>query len=219
MRATRAVAVALILVAVVAGTAYAQDEGATITFTDTKTLVYEGTGDMRAEMPMQLPVTVGNFRITNIRLPAQSNRDNVGLVIPFRGALSERMVDLDPRWDGAEPLALICEVIDPRQPIGFRMRSHARVRMFHSPGSWLELNLGRGPRDDQPIPATPQNKRFTGGMQLWYSLSDMNEIYDRAEDAPVPERDRFAILLDTGERGSWWIKWLELKPWPTVIAE
>lgn len=219
MRAFRAVAIAMILVATVAGVAYAQGEGATITFTNTETLIYHGVGQMRSEMPMQCPVTVGNFRITKVRLPAESNRDNVGLVIPFRGALSERMVDLDPRWGGADALMLICEVIDPDQPIGFRMRAHARVRMFHSPGSWLMLNLGRGPKDTNPIPGTAQNKRFTGESHLWYVLSDMNEIYRRAEDAPGPDSNRFVIMLDTGERGSWWIKSLELKPWPTVMAE
>lgn len=215
MRAVRAVVMALILVAVVAGAIYAQDEGATFTFTDTKTLVYEGTGEMRAENRVELPVTVGNFRITNVRLPSQSNRDYVGLVFPFRGALNERMVDLDPRWDGAEPLVLVCEVVDPDLPIGFRMRAHGRVRMRHSPGAWLELNLGRGPQDDEPIPATEQNKRFSGGTHLWYCETTIDDIY-RLED---PEPDRFTLMLDTGERGSWWIKWLQIKPWPTVMSE
>ncbi len=219
MRALKAVAMSVILVAVLIGTAHAQDEGATITFTDTRVDIYEGTGDVRAAEPMNCPVTVGNFRITKVRLPAQSNLDNVGLVIPFRGALSERMVDLDYRWGARGALALLCEVIDPEQPIGFRLRTHARVRMFHSPGAWLELKLGRGWKDDRAIPAAAQNKRFTGELQRWYVQSDMNEIYHRAETAPVPEDQSFAILLDTGERGSWWIKWLEIKPWPTVATE
>ncbi|MGM0494907.1 MAG: hypothetical protein ACQER1_18385 [Armatimonadota bacterium] len=217
MRIATMTTTALVLVAVVAGAAHAQNDGVTITFTDTKTLIYEGTGETRAEMPVDCPVTVGNFRITRVHLPSEANLDHVGLVIPFRGALSERMVNLDPRWGGAEPLALICEVIEPEQPIGFRARTHARVRMFHSPGSWLEMNLGRGHRDTRPIPASTQNKRFSGDMHRWYVLSDMNEIYHRAEDAPVPENDRFAILFSTGERGSWWIKSLELKAWPTQI--
>lgn len=215
MRALRAVVTTLTLVAVMAGALYAQDEGATITFTNTKTLVYQGTGEMRAETPMECPITVGNFRITDIRMPSQANLDYVGLVIPFRGALNERMVDLDPRWDGSGPLVLMCEVIDPEAPIGFRMRAHARVRMVHSPGSWLELNLGRGPKDEQPIPAADQNKRFTGDMQRWYVVSSIEEIYQKQD----PESDRFTIMLDTGERGSWWIKWLELKEWPTVMPE
>ncbi|MFP4248030.1 MAG: hypothetical protein ACLFU7_00140 [Armatimonadota bacterium] len=215
MRIAQVTATALVLVAVVAGAAHAQNDGVTITFTDTKTLIYQGTGDMRAATPADCPITVGNFRITRVHLPAQSNLDDVGLVIPFRGALSERMVNLDPRWGGAEPLALICEVIDPEQPIGFRARAHARARMYHSPGSWLEMNLARGPKDTRPIPASAQNKRFSGDMHRWYALSDINEIYHRAENAPVPENDRFAILLSTGERGSWWIKSLELKAWPT----
>lgn len=215
MRAVRAVVRALIPVAIAAGAVYAQNEGATFTFTDTKTLVYEGTGEMRAEKPMELPVTVGNFRITNVRLPSQSKRDYVGLVLPFRGALSERMVDLDPRWDGAEPLVLTCEVIDPDLPIGFRMRLHGRVRMWHSPGAWLELNLGRGPRDDRPMAATAQNKRFSGETHLWYVETTIDEIHRRDD----PDRDRFTLMLDTGERGSWWIKWLQIKPWPTMTDE
>lgn len=215
MRASRAVAIVLILAAVVAGASYAQDEGATITFTDTETLIFQGTGEMRAEAPMPCPVVVGNFRIIEVRLPSEANRDYVGLVIPFRGALNERMANLDPRWGGANPLALVCEVIDPSRPIGFRLRAHARAREVHSPGTWLELNLGRGPRDSAPIPATVQNRRINGDMQRWYVLSSIQEVY-RKQD---PERDRFAIMLDTGGRGSWWIKWLELKSWPTVIGE
>ncbi|MGI5816825.1 MAG: hypothetical protein ACOX9R_01875 [Armatimonadota bacterium] len=213
MRAFRAGTIVLILVAFVAGAACAQDHGATITFTDTKTLIYEGTGEMRAEMPTDAPVVVGNLRITKVRLPAEANRDYVGLVIPFRGALNERIANLDSRWGGAGALALVCEVIDPDAPIGFRMRAHARVRMQHSPGAWLEANLGRGPDDTRPIPATAQNKRFSGGMHTWYVLSSIDEIR-RTEN---PQSDRFAILLDTGERGSWWIKSLELKAWPTVM--
>ena len=215
MRASTAVAVSLILAAVVAGAACAQDDGVTITFTNTETLVYQGTGEMRAESPMLCPVTVGNFRILEVRLPSESNRDNVGLVIPFRGALSERMVDLDPRWNGANALALVCEIIDPGAPIGFRMRAHARVREFHSPGTWLELMLGRGPNDDRPIPASAYNARFTGDMHTWYAISSLPEIYRRDD----PQKTRFTIMLNTNERGSWWIKWLELKPWPTVMAE
>jgi len=219
MRSLRALTMSLIILTVLVGAVYAQDEGATITFTDTQINIYQGTGEMRAEQPMDCPVQVGNFRITKVRLPAESNLDNVGLVIPFRGALSERMVDLDYRWGGEGALALLCEVIDPEAPIGFRLRTHARVRMFHSPGAWLELKLGRGWKDDQAIPADEQNKRFNGELQRWYSLTNINQIYHRAEDAPVPESDAFAILLDTGERGSWWIKRLEIKPWPTMTAE
>ncbi len=215
MRAFRISVTAFALVAICAGSAFAQDEGATITFTNTETLIYRGTGDMRAKEPLDCPITVGNLRITDVRLPSESNLDNVGLVIPFRGALSERMVHLDPRGDGAARLALICEVIDANEPIGFRMRTHARVRMFHSPGAWLELNLGRGPKDDRPIPAMTQNKRFTGEMHRWYVSSSIDDIY-RKQDR---ERDRFAILLDTGERGSWWIKWLEIKSWPTALGQ
>jgi len=219
MRALKAVAIVLILVAGVTGAAYAQDDGATITFTNTETLMYSGTGEMRAETPMECPITVGNFRIVKIQMPSEFNRDNVGLVIPFRGALSERMVDLDPRWGGAGAVSLVCEVIDPDEPIGFRMRAHAKVRMFHSPGAWLALNLGRGPKDDHPIPADTQNKRFTGELHRWYVLSDMNAIYHLEEDEPAPEQDRFTIMLDTGERGSWWVKSLELKSWPTRLGE
>lgn len=152
MRASTAVAVSLILAAVVAGAACAQDDGATITFINTETLIYHGTGEMRAELPMPCPITVGNFRILDVRLPSQSNRDYVGLVIPFRGALDEHMVNLDPRWGNSSTLSLVCEVIDPTMPIGFRMRAHARAREVHSPGTWIELALGRGPKDDRPIP-------------------------------------------------------------------
>lgn len=214
MRALRATAMAMIVVAVLAGAVYAQDDGVTITFTDTKTLIYEGTGEMRAEMPTDEAVTVGNIRITDIRRSADSNRDHVGLVIPFRGALSERMVNLDPRWGGPGTVALLCEVIDPEEPIGFRMRAHARVRMFHSPGAWLELNLARGLKDTRPIAAAAQNKRFSGEKHAWYVLSSIDEIHRRDD----PDSDRFVIMLSTGERGSWWIKSLELKAWPTTAG-
>lgn len=215
MPALRAVAMSLMLTAILAGAVCAQHDGATITFTDTKTLIYEGTGEVRAETPAARPVTVGNLRITGIRLPAQANRDHVGLVIPFRGALSERMVNLDPRWGGPGTVALLCEVIDPDEPIGFRLRAHARVRMFHSPGAWLELNLGRGARDNRAVPAAAQTKRFSGETHAWYVLSSIDEIHRRDD----PDTDRFAILLSTGERGSWWIKSLELKAWPTTAAQ
>lgn len=213
MRACRIAAVSLILTALIAGMGYAQDAGATVTFTGTETRIYQGTGEMREMMP--LPITVGNFRILDVRLPAESNRDNVGLVIPFRGAMNEHMVNLDPRWGGARPLVLVCEAIDPSMPIGFRVRGHARAREVHSPGTWLALELGRGPKDDRPIPASDYNARFNGDTHTWYVLSSLPEIY-RRED---PQSTRFTIMLDTYERGSWWIKWLEIKEWPTILAE
>ena len=81
MRASRAVAIVLILAAVVAGASYAQDEGATITFTDTETLIFQGTGEMRAEAPMPCPVVAG---IPIIEwLPGGQPRLR-RLVIPFR---------------------------------------------------------------------------------------------------------------------------------------
>jgi hypothetical protein len=185
-----------------------------VTFTDGDVRVYEGTGDTRACEPTSAAVTIGNFRIIDVRLPNESNLDYVGLVMPFRGLLNERGADLDRRWGSDEGLALICEMVDPAAPIGFRMRAHARRRMLHSPGAWLELNLARHAHDDDAIPATARNRRFGGDMQHWYIESDLPTIYDTES----PESDRFAIVLDAGGRGSFWIKWIEIKPWPTMLG-
>jgi hypothetical protein len=125
------------------------------------------------------------------------------------------MVDLDPRWDLQSPLALVCEVIDPSQPIGFRIRAHARMRMFHNSGQWLQLLLAETPDGRGAVHAMDRPKRFTWDMQHWYVLSSLQEIYG----SDAPGADTFTILVDNGTGGSWWLKWLEIKSWPTVMPE
>lgn len=212
MRVFKANVTVTLLLVVTAGFAPAKDGGVTIDFTDRQVRLYEGTGEMRAPDHTDQPVTVGNLRITKVRLPGDSNRDFVGLVFPFRGLLDELAVNLDRRWGSTRGLALICEAIDADAPIGFRMRAHARRRMLHAPGAWLELQLGRSATDDHAIPATLQNRRAGGDMHYWYVDSDLPTIL-RVDD---PETDRFAILLNAGGRGSFWIKWLEIKEWPSA---
>jgi|GEM_PF-5512677 len=213
MQVARAIVVTLTIVGIVAGSACAQD-GATIMFANERADVYAGTWGERAEATMELPVTVGNFRITDIRLPGKCERNTVGQVVPFRHASGERMVDLDPRWDLQSPLALVCEVIDPSRPIGFRIRAHARMRMFHNSGQWLQLLLAESPDGDGAIHAMDRTKRFTWDMQHWYVLSSLQEIY--GSDAGA--ENTFTILIDNGTGGSWWLKWLEIKAWPTGVG-
>ncbi|NLO05999.1 MAG: hypothetical protein GX131_09265 [candidate division WS1 bacterium] len=203
----------LMLFAFVTVSFAADSNGATITFTHTRTTVYPGTGQSFVDTPVELPVTVGNFRITGIRMPSESKRDFVGLVLPFRGLLNERAVNLDPRWGGRGGLVLLCEAIDTAAPIGFRMRAYGRSREMGA-GAWLDLMLAGGPNHD-PIPATEQAKRFDDPFHHWYVERDLATIQRRDE----PRNDRFVIILNTGGRGSYWVKRLELAAWPTVTQE
>lgn len=212
MRLLKAVLAATVIIVATASLLPAQDGGATITFVDRQVRIYEGTGGMRALEPTDAPVIVGNFRIEDVRLPGESNLDYVGLVFPYRGLIDEIAINLERSWGSYRGVALICEAIDASAPIGFRMRAHARNRMLRVPGAWLELQLGRSATDRNAIPAMTRERRAGWDMHHWYVEQDLPAIL-RVDD---PDTDRFAILLNTGGRGSYWVKWLEIKEWPRV---
>jgi len=214
MRTLSAVPAAVVLVAIVTAAAVAQDRGATVTFTGGHLVVYEGTGETKMECPQTQPVTVGNLRIVDVIPPSESNFDNFGLVMPFRGALNERAVNLETRWGSRQGLALVCEAIDPTAPIGFRMRVHARRRMVHAHGVTLNLELARDPDRRHRIPAVRPSGRIFGDMHAWYVLTDLPTIHESGD----PDDNEFAIILDVEGRGSFWLKWLEIKRWPTVLG-
>lgn len=210
MRVLQVTLLAAILLAAAITVLPAHDCGATIDFTDLRVRMYEGAGDARAPEPTDQPIVVGNLRITAVQLPSEAKLEYVGLVFPFRALLDEAGVNLDRTWGSSQPVALICEAIDVEAPISFRLRAHARRRMMHAPGAWLELQLGRDARDSDAIPAMVQNRRAGGEGQHWYIDSDLPTILRLDE----PETDRFAILLNAGGRGSFWVKSIEIKPWP-----
>lgn len=210
MRVLGTAALSLLLVSILSAAACAQD-GVTIRFEDGTAVVYDGARDLRTLTEVPLPITVGNIRIVDISRSSASNRDHVGQIVPFRHALTERMADLDPRWDIRDALLLTCEAVDPNEPIGFRLRANARARGFHSAGSWLQLLLA--PERGDAIAGSELNKRFNRDRHQWYVLRDLQDVYGNQ----IAPSSSFTIRIQSSARGSWWIKWLELKPWPTHV--
>jgi len=211
MRQLRLIGAALLGIVVATSYVAAQDFGATIVFTTDEMLVYEGTGEMMAETPTTEPITVGNFRILRVILPSESRLDYVGLVMPYRGMIDERAADLDTRWGARKGLALLCEVVDPMAPIGLRMRAQGHRRGDNA--VWLDLMLAPGHTQIGRIPAVTQSHRYLGELHRWYVQTDLPTIYD--SDDPG---DTFSIVLKADGRAGFWLKRLEIKRWPTVLA-
>ncbi len=196
-----------LIIALAASCALAQDTGATIVFRPDGMALYQGTGDAIAPEPATEPIIIGNFRLLGFVLPGESNLDYVGLVIPYRGALNQRMVNLETTWGSPQGLALLCEAVEPADPVGFRVRAWAHRRGAR--GSWLAMDLAPGHTRVGEMPAGVRNRRYLGEMHRWYVQTDMPTLY--GDDDP---RSEFSIVLKVGGWGSWWIKRIEIKAWP-----
>ncbi len=195
--------VAVVLALGCAAGAFAQNPGATIVFNVDGMLLYEGTGEMMMPCAPNMPITVGNLRLTEVRLPSDAIFGFTGLIMPQRGAIDERLVVLDNSWDSPQGLALLCEVIDPMMPIGFRLRTDSYRRGDNS--TWLGLMLSPGHNRVGEMRPVEQSRRFTSDP-TWYVQADAGV----ADDA-----SRFSIELDVGGHGSFSIKQIEIKAWPT----
>jgi len=207
MRQLQAVGAVALIVTLAASCALAQGTGATIVFRPDGMALYEGTGDDMAPEPATEPIAIGNFRLLGFELPSESRLDYVGLVMPYRGALNQRTVNLETTWGSPQGLALLCEAIEPADPVGFRVRAWAHRR--GDKGSWLAMTLAPGHTRIGDEPAVVQNRRYLGDMHRWYVETDMPTLYD--DDEVQPE---FSIVLKVGGWGSWWIKRIEIKAWP-----
>ncbi len=212
MRQLQAVGAVALIVALTASCALAQGTGATIIFRPDGMALYEGTGDEMAAEPATEPITIGNFRLLGFEPPSESNLDYVGLVMPYRGALNQRMVNLATTWGSPQGLALLCEAVEPTDPVGFRVRAWAHRR--GDKGSWLAMTLAPGHTRIGEMPAVVQNRRYLGETHRWYVETDMPTLYDDHEVQP-----EFSIVLKVGGWGSWWIKRIEIKAWPGVSDE
>lgn len=202
MRPIATVVVVALALCCAAG-AFAQSPGATIVFNVDGMLLYEGTGETMMPCAPNMPITVGNFRITEVRLPSDAIFQFTGLVLPQRGAIDDRLVVLDNSWDSPQGPALLCEVIDPMMPIGFRLRTESYRRGDNS--TWLGLMLAPGHTRVGAMRPVEQSRRFTSDP-TWYVQTDAQIADDAA---------RFSIVLDVGGHGSFSIKQVEIKSWPT----
>jgi len=202
MRPMMAVVVVVLALSCAAGV-FAQNPGATITFDGEGMMVYQGTGSMMTPCAMDMPITVGNFRITRVALPSDARFEFTGLVVPQRGAIDERLVTLDNSWDSPQGIALLCEVIDPMAPLGFRLRTDSYRRGDNS--TWLELMLNDEHSRVGEIPAVEQARRFASSP-TWYAQVDPMMLDGSPE---------FSIVLAVGGHGSFSVKQIEIKSWPT----
>ncbi|MCD6359763.1 MAG: hypothetical protein J7M38_02790, partial [Armatimonadetes bacterium] len=124
-----------------------------------------------------------------------------GLWLPLRGSVDQTAMNLDADWGGQRGLTLLCEAVDPHQPIGLRIT--ARCEDWTMGYGNLALEIGPSPYDTHPI--CTQNRRFGSGLHRWYIETDMREIYGRDTD-----RARFAIVLRAEGRGAWLISRMQI---------
>lgn len=185
---------------------FAQNPGVTIVFNCDGMQVYRGTGETMTPCTSDTPITVGNLRLSAVALPRAAIFEFTGLVLPQRGGPDDRLVVVDDSCDSPQGLALLCEVIDPRAPVGFRVRTDSYRRGDTS--TWLGLMLAPGHTRAGELRPVEQSRRFTSSP-TWYAQFDPDLLRGSSQ---------FSIVLDVGGHGSFSIRQIEIRPWPTSPA-
>lgn len=197
----RRVALVVGLIALTAPLALADAVRAcTVDFSNRHALVYPGANMDLGTEPVTWPLEIGNVRIKDLWLPDEARRGGWGLWFPWRGSTEQSMMNLDSDWAGERGIAIICEAVDPHQPIGLRIAVHCDDLSAH----YGNLSLEIGP-DAHHLRPVPQGRRFGNGPHYWYLQTSTPEIYRRDTD-----RHQFAIVLRAEGRAAFLIRQMQL---------
>ncbi len=203
MKSTHKVLVLAALIVIFAAPTVVADgiRGCTVDFLDDEMRVFEGYGAAMVSAPALLPMEIGNVRINAIKLPCDSELGMFGLMMPHRGSYAQSVTNLDTSGGARQGLTLLCEAIDPDQPIGLRIRADCQDWSAHY--AHLLMEIGPNAWDRMLLPTQP--RRFGNGPHRWYMVLDLATIYGKRE-----VESEFALVLSTQGRGPFSISGLEI---------